>query len=367
MTLTLEVNGTEFSNFTTASAAISMSQFVNVFSFGAESEEPQGFPVQVGDKVRVLVDEQPVITGFVEAIDGEHSAGSRSISILGSSKTVDIIDTTMPQINFATPISFNALISLILLEAGIFNQLVETEVSGLEGFKESEIIQVKQSQSVFSVLEQYARKRQVFLRTNRNGNITVTRNSGTDGGLRLTSLIKGDDNNVKSARVTIDHKDRYNQYIAVSQKNPTSFNTLGEDPGPSDASNQRGEVTDDDIRTGRTLIFTAENATDNDGLAQRAIWESNVRRARSLIYTAVVTVHSERPNQPWQVNQLIRVVDQFEGINALMLVDEITFNFSVTDGETTTLRCVAPDAYTLQASETEKQKSTNSLAGGFGG
>ena len=367
MTLTLEVNGTEFSNFTTASTTISMSQFVNVFSFGAESEEPQGFPVQVGDQVRVLADEQSIVTGFVESINGEHSADSRTINIQGSSKTSDVVDTTMPQINFATPISFNALISLILLEARIFNQLVENEVSGLEDFKESEIIQVKQSQSVFSVLEQYARKRQVFLRTDENGNIIITRNSGIDGGLQLTSLIKGDDNNVKSARVTIDHKDRFNRYIAVSQKNPTSFNISGEDPGSSDASNQRGEVTDSDIRTGRTLIFTAENSSDNDGLAERATWEANVRRARSLIYTAIVTVHSESTNQPWQVNQLIRVVDQFEGINALMLVDEITFKFSVTDGETTTLRCVAPDAYTLQASEPQKQKSTDLLAGVFGG
>ena len=363
MTLTLEVDGKEFSNFTEASASVAIDQFVNTFSFGATSDEPQGFPVRVGDSVRVLADGKPIVSGFVESLQGSHSSNSRIINISGSSKTADVVDSTINQIVFSTPISLKGVIEKILKEIGS-SLTVANEVSGLSGFEESELVASKPGQGAFSLMEQYARKRQVFIRTDVDGNILISRNSGVGSGLLLLSKFKDDDNNVKSARLSIDHTGRFNKYVAISQQNQTSLFSIGEDPGADNASNQSGQAIDDDIRKSRTFTFVAENSTDNNGLAERAVWEANVRRSRSLRYTAIVAGHSTGKG-PWSINDLVRVTDDWEDIDAIMLIDSLTFRFS-DSGSVTEIRCVAPDSYTLQASEPIKQKQTDILGGLFG-
>ena len=364
MTITLEVNGTQFDNFTDASATISLTQFVNTFSFGTTSDMPLEFPVVVGDSVRVLVDNNAVVTGFVESINASHSGSSRSINIQGASKTSDVIDTTLDQTSFATPIAFPKLIEKILAQAGLSAISVTNEVTDLENFKEEEVIKIDQAQSVYSVLDQYARKRQVFLVTDVDGNIVITKNSGVQNNLKLSSRFDDNDNNVISANIRIDNKDRFNKYIAVSQTNMMSQDILGDNVGAEQATNQRGEAIDEDIREGRTFIFVAENSSDNVNLVERAKWEANVRRALSLTYNAVVDTHLQSKGQPWQVNQLITIVDEFESVNASMLIDEVRFNFSLTDGETTELRCVKPDAYTQEATESNKQKQITQFGPG---
>lgn len=368
MTMTLEVEGKQFDNFTNASATISLTQFVNVFSFGSTSDKPLEFPVKIGAPIRVLIDGKPVVTGFVESIDGSHSAGSRSIDIRGASRTVDLIDTTLDQTSFAAPISFVSLIEKILEQAGLGSISVTNEVKNLEDFKENDIIKIDQAQSVYSVLEQYARKRQVFLITDVDGNIVITKNSGVQNNLKLFSLMNDTkrQNNVISANVRLDNKDRFNKYIAVSQTNMGGINILDDDPGAESASNQRNQAIDEDIREGRTLIFVAENSSDNINLAERAAWEANVRRALSSTYNAVTDTHLQSEDQPWQVNQLITVLDEFESINSTLLIDEVRFNFSLTDGEIAELRCVKKDSYTQEATESEKQKQTDVFVTRFG-
>lgn len=365
MTITLEVNGTEYKDFTDAEATIALDQFVNTFSFGAVSQEPRGFPVAVGDAVRVLVDGTAVVSGFVETLRGAHSAKSRTIKIMGSSKTADVVDSTVNQIVLTTPISLKSVIEAVLAEIGS-PLTVTDEVADLKDFEKGELIAAKPGQGAFDLIEQFARKRQVFVRTGTDGNILISRNAGADPVATLLSRIKDNDNNVKSASVTVDHTGRFNTYVARSQKSQTALFSFGEDPGAANVSDQSGRATDDDIRSERTLVFVTENATDNDGLAERSTWEANIRRARSLIYQPVVVGHTIS-GAPWAVNQTVKVTDEWEDIDAVMLVDLVTFQFSNTGGVTTQLRCVSPDSYTLQASEPQKQKQTNTISGIFGG
>lgn len=363
MTLTLEVDGTEFTNFTDASASIAIDQFVNTFAFGAITEGPRGFPVAIGDSVRVLADGVVIVTGVIEGLTGSHAGTARSIEIRGASETSDVVDSTVNQIVLSAPVSLQSVIETVLGEIGS-RLTVTSEVSDLADFEESDLIAAQPGQGAFDLMEQYARKRQVFVRTGSDGNILISRNAGEDIFATLSSRFDSNENNVKSASVTIDHSERFNIYIIRSQQNQVGLFAIGEDPGALAASDQSGEAIDEDIRASRTLTLIAENATDNDGLTERAAWEANVRRSRSLTYTPTVVGHSVN-GTPWSVNQLVQVEDEWEGINAVMLIDRVNFQFS-DSGSMTELRCVAPDAYTLQASEPQKQKQTDPLGGLFG-
>ena len=139
MALTLEVNGTEFGNFTSASASIAIDQAVNLFSFTATSENPQNFPVAVGDEVAVLADSITIITGFVTDLRGSHNERGRTIEIYGASKTVDAIDSQINAVNFSTPISLENVIKRILDDIGLDNKITN-EVDDLKDFEQSEVI-----------------------------------------------------------------------------------------------------------------------------------------------------------------------------------------------------------------------------------
>lgn len=365
MTLTLELNGTEFSKFTSADASIALDQFVNTFAFGAISDEPQGFPVKVGDRVKILADGTAIVTGFVLGLDGSHSDTSRQIRITGASRTVDIVDSSINQLVFNIPISLQSVIENVLSEIGS-SIVVTNEVSGLADFEESELIAAEPGQKAFGLIEQYARKRQVFVRTGPDGSIFISRNPGKKTKLKLLSRFEDNTNNVKLATLSINHNNRYNKYKAISQQSQQGLSSLNKVFGADEVSDQSGTATDNDIRSTRALTFVSENATDSDGLKNRAIWEADVRRANSLTYTAEVAGHSA-DSSPWRVNNLIRVIDEWEDVDAVLLIDRLTFSFSVRKGSTTKIRCVSPDAYTLEASEPQKQKETNSIGGLFGG
>lgn len=369
MSITLEINGTKFKNFTRASATISLTQFVNTFSFGATSDEdePEQFPINVGNRARVLINNIPIITGFIEFSDGNHNESGDEIDIHGVSKTVDVMDSTADQTSFATPVKITRVFQNILSQAGIVGISVtnEADLGEREFFKKDELIKITQGQSVYSVLEQYARKRQVFIVTDRDGNIIITKNSGAENEFKLLSRFNDNNNNVLSASLKNDNKDRYRRYIAVSQENIMRQDILAPTKGAEQASNLRGEAIDQDIREGRTFIFEAENASSNDELVERAKWEANVRRALSLTYNAVVSGHLQNKNDPWQLNQIVKVIDDFRDINGSMLIDQITFNQSLNNGDTTQIRCVKPDSYLQEPTEARKQKEVNKFPPGI--
>ena len=64
----------------------------------------------------------------------------------------------------------------------------------------------------------------------------------------------------------------------------------------------------------------------------------------------------------WQLNRLIRVSDFFAKIDALMLVNRITYNLDLQKGSTTTLELVNKDAYKLQIEFSKKDKKANKIA-----
>ena len=51
----------------------------------------------------------------------------------------------------------------------------------------------------------------------------------------------------------------------------------------------------------------------------------------------------------WETNKLIKVKDVFNGIDAILLIRSILFNYSQSTGSTTTLELVPKDAYLLES------------------
>jgi prophage tail gpP-like protein len=359
--ITLEVNGIEYSNFDSIEVGQSLDAVSGTFRFVAFTDGTNPFPFAIDDPCRVLVDETPVITGFIDKNEIEYDDKSHAIIIQGRDKTADVIDSTLgDDVEFNTPITLVGVIEAVLKVAKITDIKVIDEVGDIDLFESSEKISGEIGVGVFELIEGYCRKRQVLLTSNGDGDLVITQGQGVNVGFTLINEAASPElNNIKGARVIYNNTDRFNEYIVKSQGN-NSASLLSGVPSNSEVTNASGVATDSAIRPSRILYQLAEKSSSSDQCATRATWQANINRARGFSYLATVQGHKdEATGLIWQVNKLIGVRDEYAGLSGKFLINSVNYKLTLNGGSITTLGIVAKDAYTLQASEPVEQEETS--------
>lgn len=354
-TILIEVNGIEYKNFKSASVSLQLDAIAGFFGFDAVSTKARPLPIRQGDECRIVVDGEPVMTGYIETVNVDYSSNNHSIGISGRSKTADIIDSTINTLEIKPPISLRSAILKVISHIGASIDVIDN-VGTLKRFNQAEdILSPEVGQNAFDFIEKLARKRQVLLTTDGDGNIVITR-SGTDlAPVALQNVIGGANNNIEGASVSYNQTSRYNKYIVASQMNPVALNLSGDASAKTISDQKSDQVIDSEIRTSRQLIIQAENASSAGQALDRAKWEANIRKTRSIVYSTTLPNFSEG-GKLWMPNQLTSIKDDFAGIDAEMLVNTVTFSLD-TSGASTDLAFVDKNAYTLKLQEPEKGES----------
>ena len=359
--MTLEVNGRNFSGFTSLSATRSIDTMSGSFSVDATHRDMLIIPIRVQSLCRVLIDGQPIINGYIEKISPSYDTDSHPISISGRDKTGDVIDSTLGNVpDISADIQLTDIIKELLSKNGLDSVGVINSVGDLEPFKQSDIEEPAEGDRIFDFIELLARKRQVILSSDGNGNIELIRASQEILPDQIIN-IPGE-SNIKSASSSTDFTNRFNRYVVTAQGNAVGENNVGNELSAKELATRRGESIDAEVRNSRTLHIVSEENYDIETATNRAIWEQNIRRARGFSYTCTVQGHLRPSGGVWTFNKLIRVNDVFSDIQSTLLINSITYNSSVGGGTTTDLTLVSPDAYLLQPSET-KLASTSNIQG----
>jgi prophage tail gpP-like protein len=343
----LEVNGVQYDNFTSASCELRLDALSNSFSFQAVAAEGEAFPFKGGDECKIIVNDETVLTGFIEIIEVTYNADDHIILISGRDRTSDLLDSSVSAINdLRAPITLKEIIEKVIANIGSDLEVVD-DVS-TESFNPAEdVASPEPGNNAFEFIEQYSRKRQVLLTSNSDGNVVITSGSAEQVDGSIQHIIGAIDNNVLSSSFSFDISRRFNSYVFKSELNPVALNNAGTTENSS-IVNQSGDVTDGEIRTGRQLTIESEITSSDAENAARAQWEANVRKARSLVYSAVVTGYDVEPGADlWQINKLYQVVDDYLGKQEPMLCNSVTFTLDTSGGEQTTLGFVDQEAYSL--------------------
>ena len=361
--ITLEVKGNKFKGFTDISVFRSVETISGSFSFSATNDDVVSFPIKAGDPCRILIKNESVIDGFVESLQVSYDADTHSIALSGRDKTADVIDSSViGKKEFVGPISLKNIIETTLSDNGITGISVINKAGSIESFKEGEFFSAEIGATVFEFIEKYARKRQVLLTTDGNGNIILAR-AGTDTAIITLQTIKGGtENNILSANVNYDFTQRFNKYIMESQLNPSAF-SFGADVDNANVVNQSGTDTDDKIRESRQLRIMSGSSDSSGDLGNLATWHANLRRARSTDYSIVVQGFHQDDAQTklWIPNQLVQIIDEFADVSATLLIRSVEYNFNLTTGSTTTISLVDKDAYTLEANISNAEERVNKI------
>ncbi len=355
----LEVNGVPYENFVSASVELRLDALSNTFSF--EAVDTGELPFKGGESCKVLVDDEVVLTGFIEIVQGSYSARSHRILIQGRDKTGDLLDSTIGIISdIRAPISLKSIIEKVILN------LVDNDESKVNIFvidnaepelfnKAEDLIAPEHGDNAFEFIEKLARKRQVLLSSNKDGDIVITQSSAEFINGRIQNILGSDTNNVVTASFSYDTTGRYNIYKLVSALNPSTLNFAGL-TDLAEVVNQSGGVPDSNIRLGRQLILVSEAASSNAQNKDRATWEANIRKARGRVYSAVINGYRDLDDNLWEINKLVPIIDSFAGITANMLINSIAFTFDDQNGRQTTMSFVDENAYTLILEEPKTEK-----------
>lgn len=364
--LTLEINGYPYTNFNDVRVTKSIRELSGSFTFTANNDPKNNelFEIYTGDACRVLVDDKPIITGYIDIIEVEYSIDKHNIIIQGRDKTSDIIDSTVDgSLSFTENISLKAVIELILSKSNIDIDVIDN-VGTLEDFSSSEVISSTVGDTVFDIINAYAKKRQVLLTSNEDGNIVITRGEGieTNATLNLTKNSNGF-NNIKSGRVVRDSTKQFYNYTYKSQNNPTGLD-FGDSAGANNATNESGYTINTAIRNSRSCIKVSEVPSTSDKCKQRAEWQNDYDTALSLIYEVTVQGHSNNANSIWKPRQYVEVNDYLANFYGFMLVDSVEYTQDLNSGSETRIKLVRANSYILQLQEEQTPvQSTNAKSG----
>ena len=348
--ITLEISGIKYDGFTSISVFRSIETISGSFRFSATSTDKTVFPIKAGSPCSVFVDDIRVINGYVDTVSVSYDSQSHSINITGRDKTCDIVDSNITGNKEFIGLGLVDIIKRVLADNNMSDISVINQAGTIAPFDDIDPASSPVGDTIFNFLEQYARKSQVLLTTDGNGNVLIVRSGDTSAITVLENIIGGRFNNILSASANYDFSNRFNKYIIQSDQSGNAFDFGGGTPNFNDISAQSGESIDTKIRASRIKETIAEVSAENTTLTELATWTRNITAGRSTEYECTVQgfYQDSLKTQLWKPNLLTKVTDNFADVDAILLIKSVEYSVSLESGSTTNITLVDKDTYTLQ-------------------
>lgn len=353
----IRANGVPYTRWETATVSRSIDNSSGTFSFSTSSIAPKDFPIKRGDPVSILVSGESKITGFVDQVNASGDSASHTINVSGRDNICDLIDSSVPDQArvIEGPITLKNLCETVISALG--KTIIVDDVSGVSNiFSDEDLQAAENADACMDYLQNYSRKKQVFLIPSGDGKLLIFRPGAEVSTSPLLHELGNDQNNVKSWNVSHKQDGRFNIYVCRSQDN-IGFSELAD--YSTDGMNRNGEVVDEEIRVGRRIEINAEESMNDQECFERAKEESNIRRARSTEYIAVVVGTQQIDGKVWDIGQRVTVNDDIAGVQGSFIVRSVEYSITLGQGEQTKITCAPIDAYKVQAvaTKTDKRKS----------
>lgn len=290
-------------------------------------------PIRPGEKCRLALDGETVITGYVDDSEPEFSSQTHSLAVRGRDATGYLVDCSAI---YKTGQFVNATLDRIARDLcapfGI-KVKVETDIgAALPSFN------IEESETVFECIERAARMKAVLLVSDGEGNLVITRAGSRRG---ATALVEGE--NILAGRGQFSWKDRYSVYTVKGQERGSDEFYAEHAASPS------ATVRDDAITNYRPLIVLPGSHGAGATLRDRAEWERNVRMGRGNRGSITVQGWRDGSGALWQPNTLVTVTSPMLWLNAAeMLIVGCAYTLDE-NGTRTVLSIARREAFDLVA------------------
>jgi len=393
----IQIEGRNYESIISCNIVRNIENLCSTFNITFSTTDDIGnFPIDIispNNKVVITIDEEPLITGYVDSIDIRYSENSHAITIAGRDRTADLIDSLVDVKQYNSTVTLPDLIKQVckslnfeiadnpLLKESTSNSIsIINNFGAIQPFDKSDIIRSQVGESAFEVIRRYAAKRNIIINTNPDGDIVLVKIGGEIATTILQNVRNGKENNVKNASVSYDYSGRFNQYVIKSRISegggggmiyPAGLAGDIGDPLPQATSSvQKGVSFDNEIRSTRQFVYISNGSMNSGFCKKRADWENNVRLKKSRMYSCEVFGFRQNENEIlainplWSPNQIVYLKDEFAGIDEEMLIKSVSYKKD-NSGSITKLELVNEKAYTESLNEplirqNKRQKGTNS-------
>lgn len=399
---TLLIDGQRYGGWETIRITRGLEHASADFALSVSSRDP--WPIYTGKSCEVHIDNDLMLTGWVDAYRPGCSESDHTIEITGRSKTCDFVDSSVTM--DGGQFTGQTLAAVAKTLAQPFNLEVVAEKEG-DPVPE---VQVQQGETCFQLIERLARLQELLVTDDPQGRIVLTR-AGRDKA--DDKLIFGQ--NVMGASADMDDSQRFSDYIIKAQRpgNRTAddhwtdikgiariFNAntpdhwraawrqrmrllredaqrradprrprlalRGDEPfdpdseydddepgGGSDTDSDKGAsviteiigtAKDPGVTRYRPKVIVAEAQSDDAVADNRADWELRRRIANALKSTVTLAGWRQSSGKLWATNEMVYVKIPWLGLDRQMLIGEVEFSIAE-QGEIATLNLVLPDAY----------------------
>jgi len=276
--------------------------------------------VNAGDKCVLYLGNDAVITGYIDDVDKSHDATTRTFTVSGRDKTMDLIDCTPPEPKQFTNKTLSEIAKSICEAFGI-SVVTEGDVGGaIPNFRLDPTAQIS------GQLEEKARSKNIIINSNTKGELVFAKVSKEK---IEEKLINGQ--NILSASFKDSFKDRFSKYTTLGQ---------------SIKGSSKGVAKDEKIKRFRPMAFSPETTSDGVTAKKRAQWEAIIRAGRSSELSIKVQGWRRKNGNLWEVNRLVDVEDSWLEIKETFLITQIIFTLDDSSGTLTVLTLKRQDAFT---------------------
>ena len=378
MDVTLQIAGIDYQGWHAVSVQRSIEQAAA--QWAASVSEPtsgatalEGWTIRPGQRVVVLVDGEPVITGFVDAIAPRYSATEHGVDLRGRSATGDLVDSAaiVPGGQFKG-LTIVEIARRLAEPFGVTVDVSDVPQSALVPIPD---VQIQQGETCHAVLERLCRLQSLLVSDGPGGILTIAR-----AGSRRADVTLAQGGNVLSAGAELDESQRFSDYIVKGQRanlddRSDRADATGGDPdeperaaddgdghggGPAGSSVRatRGSFKDTGVTRYRPYLLTAEMQADDSTCQRRAEWEARRRAGKGLRATFVVGGWRQRGDAGplWDVNLLVPIVSPWLGLDRELLISSVEFRKD-DNGTTTALEVTLPDAFLPEDAKATKTKT----------
>ncbi len=337
--LALKVDGKIYAGWKEIKIQRGIRRFADTFELSLTekwADQEQRRPIKEDSPCIVEIDNEVVITGFVDDVNVVYDATTHEVDVVGRSKLGDLVDCSSEQAPYSNK-KLTSITKSICSKFGI-NVIVNCDVG--EAFKNPII---ESGETYYEFLARLASYRAVHLTSNADGDLVITRTSKE----RIsTALVLGE--NILSASGTRSKRDRFYRYVVTGQQ--SGGDTLSGKP----AAHVEGKATDDNIRKVRTTVIIPDDVTLAD-VNRIAEYERNIRFGESQTKAYVVNGW-KHDDGLWEPNKLVPVIDAYQELKTDLLIVHVTFIMDE-DGQRTELELMPPEALDLIPLPEEESES----------
>mgnify|MGYP000883475694 CR=1 FL=1 len=351
----LEVGDIRHEGWLGVSVQRSIEQAAAQFQVGLTETWPgQDNPIKVhpGDACRVLIGDDLIVTGYVDAVSLAHSGDDHSVSVSGRSKTADVVDCSCDA-SKAKPAQWKNRTILQIAEAVCEPYGVEVvcDVPGLAPIKN---FVARPGDRAFDVIEQVCREQRLLITDTRDGKLLLTR-VGTRTGPAFVHP-----GNILSSSLRADVSQRFSKYVVKGQ-------VRGDDDNWGEAAAAVQDAIEDlqDLTRFRLLVVRGEKAMGQAEARARANWEAVTRAGRSAAVEITVAGWRDADGHVYDVNRLCKVQDPVIGVDATLLSVSVQFGLDDRQGQITRIELAPPGAYEPELPKTVKGKAGKKVTAGI--